>query len=355
MCAAFIYKVFAHEPARIYNATGGIAPARPDVHPVNTPPHSSQINKGLWLGLLGIVIFSVTLPLTKLAVGSLAAPQLSPWFVTFGRAAVAGLLSMGYLGIARLRGHRQGPLGRQWGLLAFTALAVVVGFPLFLALALQYVPSTHGAVVTGLLPLTTAVVAALWFRQKPSPAFWACAVLGMLLVLTFMVLRSMDSSGRIKLHLADLFLLLAMASAALGYVGGARLTPSLGAERVICWVLVISLPITVPLAFIHAPADLHAVRLASWGAFAYLAVFSMWLGFFAWYRGLALGGAVRVSQVQLVQPFLSLLFAAPLLGERLDAMTIGFGLAVIATVFIGKKMPVNAAAGEKLPQDADGV
>ena len=317
---------------------------------MNAALQPSQINKGLWLGMLGIVIFSVTLPLTKLAVGSAAAPQLSPWFVTFGRAAVAGLLSLGYLGVARLRGHRQVPSGRQWGLLAFTALAVVVGFPLFLALALQSVPSTHGAVVTGLLPLATAVVAALWFRQKPSPAFWACAVTGTLLVLTFMVLRSADSSGRIQLHVADVFLLLAMTSAALGYVGGARLTPSLGAERVICWVLVISLPFTLPLAFVHAPAELQAVKLASWGAFAYLAVFSMWIGFFAWYRGLALGGAVRVSQVQLVQPFLSMLFAVPLLGERLDAMTVGFGVAVIATVFIGKKMPVNVQTANKSPQ-----
>lgn len=316
---------------------------------------NSHINKGLWLGFLGIVIFSVTLPLTKMAVGSVAAPQLSPWFVTFGRAAVAGVLSLMYLAVGRLRGQQPVPSGRQWLLLAFTALCVVAGFPLFLALALQSVPSTHGAVVTGLLPLATAVVAALWFRQKPSPAFWACAATGTLLVLTFMVLRSIGGSGSIQLHLADAFLLLAMASAALGYVGGARLTPMLGAERVICWVLVISLPVTLPLAFMHAPADIYTIRLASWGAFAYLAVFSMWLGFFAWYRGLALGGAVRVSQVQLVQPFLSLLFAVPLLGERLDAMTISFGLAVIATVFIGKKMPVNAAPLGKLPQHADGL
>ena len=300
-----------------------------------------QINKGLWLGLLGIVIFSATLPLTKLAVGPLDAPQLSPWFVTFGRAAVAGVLSVLYLLSQRARGNSLVPSGRQWGLLAFTALGVVVGFPLFLSLALQYVPSTHGAVVTGLLPLATAVVAALWFRQRPSTGFWACAILGTLLVLAFMVIRSLDTAGHISLHLADAFLLLAMLSAALGYVGGARLTPSLGAERVICWVLVMSLPVTLPMTWLNAPANFSAIHAASWWAFAYLAVFSMWIGFFAWYRGLALGGAVRVSQVQLVQPFLSMLFAVPLLGERLDAVTLGFALAVIATVFVGKKMPVG--------------
>jgi drug/metabolite transporter (DMT)-like permease len=306
-------------------------------------PAPLQINKGLWLGLLGIVIFSATLPLTKLAVGPLEAPQLSPWFVTFGRAAVAGLLSALYLLTQRARGDRLTPSAQQWGLLAFTALGVVVGFPLFLSLALQYVPSTHGAVVTGLLPLATAVVAALWFRQKPSGGFWACAVLGTLLVVAFMVIRSLDTAGHLSLHLADVFLLLAMLSAALGYVGGARLTPSLGAERVICWVLVMSLPVTLPMMWLNAPADFGAIHTASWWAFAYLAVFSMWIGFFAWYRGLALGGAVRVSQVQLVQPFLSMLFAVPLLGERLDAVTVGFGLAVIATVFVGKKMPVGVA------------
>ena len=310
---------------------------------MNAPLHAAQVSRGLWLGLLGIVIFSVTLPLTRLAVGPADAPQLSPWFVTFGRAAVAGMLSLVYLAFGFIRGHRHRPRGRQWGLLGFTALGVVVGFPLCLSLALQYVPSTHGAVVTGLLPLATAAVAALWFRQRPSLAFWACAVGGTLLVLLFMALRSSGGSGRPGLHLADGLLLLAMLSAALGYIGGARLTPSLGAERVICWVLVISLPVTLPLAFLHAPPPGRAIGWASWGAFAYLAVFSMWIGFFAWYRGLALGGAVRVSQVQLAQPFLSMLFAVPLLGERLDAVTVGFGLGVMATVFIGKKMPVDAA------------
>lgn len=302
-----------------------------------------QINQGLLIGLLGIVVFSATIPLTKLAVGSSDAPQLSPWFVTFGRAAVAGVLSALYLGVAWLRGQRHVPSRGEWGLLAFTALCVVVGFPLFLSLALQYVPSTHGAVVTGLLPLATAVVAALWFRQRPGAGFWICALLGTSLVLAFMVLRSADSAGHFSLHLADVFLLLSMASAALGYVGGARLTPSLGAERVICWVLLISLPFTLPLALVNAPAAAQSIRAESWWAFAYVGVFSMWLGFFAWYRGLALGGAVRVSQVQLVQPFLGLLLAVPLLGEKLDAVTLGFGVAVIATVFAGKKMPVSPA------------
>ena len=308
--------------------------------------------RGLWLGLLGVIIFAATLPMTKLAVGSADAPQLSPWFVTFGRAAVAGLLSIVYLTIEYWRGIFIIPTGKQWGMVGVTALSVVVGFPLFMALALQYVPSTHGAVVTGLLPLSTAVVAALWFRQKPSLGFWLCAVAGTALVLLYMGLRSAGSTGHFSLHLADVYLLIAMCSGAVGYVSGARLTPVLGAERVICWVLAVSLPVTLPMMWVNSPfystgiptAVAHAVRASSWWGFAYVAVFSMWIGFFAWYRGLALGGAVRVSQVQLVQPFFSLLFAVPILGETLDVMTLAFGLAVIAVVFVGKKMPVGVAA-----------
>ena len=317
---------------------------------------AENVKTGLWLGLLGVTLFAATLPMTKLADGTAADPQLTPWFITFGRAAAAGLLSILYLFRQYNRRLEPNltkknakitvwklPNAAEWRLLAFTACGVVVGFPLFLSLALQYVPSTHGAVVTGLLPLTTAVIAALWFRQKPSTGFWLCAVLGALLVLGFMVVRSADATGHFSLHTADVFLLLAMLSASLGYIGGARLTPSLGAERVICWVLVLSLPITVPMTWLNLPPNLAAIHPSSWWAFAYVAVFSMWLGFFAWYRGLALGGAVRVSQVQLVQPFLSLLFAIPLLGEKIDAMTLGFGLAVIATVFVGKRMPVGIA------------
>jgi drug/metabolite transporter (DMT)-like permease len=133
-----------------------------------------------------------------------------------------------------------------------------------------------------------------------------------------------------------------MACAAVGYGYGAQLSQRMRAEHVICWALVIALPLTVPLAVLARPQA--EVQPAAWWGFAYVAVFSMWIGFFAWYRGLALGGTVRVSQVQLLQPFLSMVFAVPLLGERLDALTLGFAVAVIATVFIGRKMPVRARA-----------
>ncbi len=256
--------------------------------------------------------------------------------MTFGRAAVAGVLSLVYLLLTR--GMR--PQGRhQWGALALTACGVVVGFPLFMALALRHVEAIHASVVIGILPLATAVVASWWLRQRPSIGFWICALAGSALVAAFVLLRSETGAGNTQW--ADLLLVLAVLSAAIGYVGGGRLTLQLGAEQVICWVLVMSLPITLPVMLMSWPAA--SVPTSAWLGFAYVAVISMWIGFFAWYRGLALGGTVRVSQVQLVQPFLTMLFAVPLLGESLDLMTVGFALAVIATVFIGKKMPVSAA------------
>jgi drug/metabolite transporter (DMT)-like permease len=291
--------------------------------------------KAAWLwGLIGVTLFAATLPFTRLAVGSVEAPQLSPWFVTFGRAAVAGLLSVFYLLWQKSRGTLNVPVRAEWPLVAMTAFGVIVGFPLFLALALRYVPSTHGAVVTALLPLSTAVLGALWFKQRPSKGFWACAVLGSGLVLAFMAWRSYQA-----------YLIIAMTTGAFGYIGGARLTPRLGSEQVICWVLVSSLPLTLPMALIFAPTDPLAISNMSWVGFVYVALFSMWIGFFAWYRALALG-AVRVSQIQLIQPFLSLLFAVPLVGEKLDMMTLFFAIAVIATVYIGKKMPVGQSAAQ---------
>ena len=287
---------------------------------------------------IGVTVFAFTLPMTRLAVGSTDAPQLSPWFVTFGRAAVAGLLSIGYLLWQHRRGRLNVPRRAEWPLLAVTAFGVIVGFPLFLALALRHVPSTHGAVVTALLPLSTAVLGALWYRQRPSNGFWACAVVGSTLVLGFMVWRA----GGVYLGAANIYLLIAMTTGALGYIGGARLTPRLGAEQVICWVLVCCLPLTLPMAWWFAPSPASAIHASSWMGFAYVSLFSMWIGFFAWYRALALG-AVRVSQLQLVQPFLSLLFAVPLAGERLDGTTLTFALAVIATVYAGKKMPIHTA------------
>jgi drug/metabolite transporter (DMT)-like permease len=286
--------------------------------------------RGLWLGLLGVTIFAMTLPMTRLAVGAVTDPQLPPLFVTAGRAAFAGLLSGLYLwstGAPRVQ-------RRHLPALAASALGTVIGFPLFLSLALRQVDAMHAAVVTGLLPLATAVAAAIHFRQRPSNGFWVCAVLGFAMVLAFAAYKGSGS-----LSVADGLLVLAVVCTSIGYVAGARVAVDLPAQQVICWVLVISLPLTLPSMLATWPTA--PVRATAWGGFIYVTLFSMWLGFFAWYRGLSLGGTVRVSQVQLVQPFLALLFAVPVLGERLEATTLLFSLAVIAIVFVSKKMPAG--------------
>jgi len=309
-----------------------------------TPTNPRQINQGLWLGFLGIVIFSVTLPMTRMAVGTHDAPQMSGFFIAMGRAVVAAALSGAFL----LLTHAPLPRRQDWLPLAITAGGVVFGFPLFTSVAMRYVEAMHASVIVGVLPLATAAVGALLHRQRPSLGFWLCAALGSGLVAVFAVMNgggvtSGASAGAatpgISVHGADLLLVAAMLCAAVGYGYGARLSQRMQAEHVICWALVMSLPITLPLAVYSWPTA--PLQSSAWWGFAYVAVFSMWLGFFAWYRGLALGGTVRVSQVQLVQPFLSMLVAVPLLGEKLDAVTVGFGVAVIATVFIGKKMPVS--------------
>jgi drug/metabolite transporter (DMT)-like permease len=298
---------------------------------MTTHPHNER--RGLWLGLLGVVIFAMTVPMRRLAVGPAADPQLAPLFVAAGRAALAGGLSVLYL----LATRAPLPQRRQLAAFGVCALGTVVGFPLFIGLALRHVDAMHAAVVSGTLPLATAVAAALWFGQRPSGGFWACAGLGCALVLAFAA-----HQGNGRLSVADGLLLLSVASGAVGYVAGAQLSAQMRAEQVICWVLVLSLPFTLPVMLATWPAA--PVRATAWGGFAYVTLFSMWLGFFAWYRGLALGGTVRVSQVQLVQPFLALLFAVPVLGETLEATTVLFSLAVVATVFIGKRMPTQQPA-----------
>lgn len=308
---------------------------------MNTTANTAN-NKGLWLGLLGIVIFSVTLPMTRLAVGTPDAPQMSGVFIAMGRAVAAAVLSAALLVWTRA----PLPARSDWLPLAMTASGVVFGFPLLTSVAMRHVDAMHASVMVGVLPLATAAVGALLHRQRPSMGFWLCAALGSALVVGFAVLRSGGSgSGAAGISFADLLLLAAMLCAAVGYCYGGRLAHHMRAEHVICWALVISLPVTLPLSVLSWPAQ--AIQSAAWWGFGYLAVFSMWLGFFAWYRGLAWGGTVRVSQVQLVQPFLSMLFAIPLLGEKLDAVTVGFGLAVMATVFMGKKMPVGSSSGRK--------
>lgn len=301
---------------------------------LHTPSHHNA-RLGLWLGILGVIIFALTLPMTRLAVGTPEAPQMSPWFVTFGRAALAGVLSV----IVLLMTHSPVPTPAQRKPLAMALLGNAIGYPLLLGYALRIVTASHAAVITALLPLVTAAVAAWVLHQRARLGFWLCASVGSLLVVAFSLLRAHQHGAGFGLEWADLLLVGAVLAASLGYVFGAQVTPALGAERVICWVCALALPVTLPGALLTWPQQ--SVSWASWGALLYVGIFSMWMGFFAWYRGLAIGGALRVSQTQLLQPFISILAAIPILGEPLDTVTLGFAGAVVATVFLGKNLATS--------------
>lgn len=298
---------------------------------MSNPPHHRD-NLGLWLGLLGVFIFALTLPMTRLATGTADAPQLSPWFVTWARAALAGVLSAIYL----LAVRAPWPIAAQRGSLYLSLAGNVIGYPLLLGWALRHVTASHAAVITSLMPLATAAAAAWLMHQRARLGFWVFAALGSALVAVYSLLRASQMGQGFGLTWADTLLVGAVVAGSLGYVAGAKVTASLGAEKVISWVCVMALPITLPGAWLTWPEQ--PIAPASWLALVYVGVFSMWAGFFAWFRGLSLGGPLRVSQLQLLQPFITILAAIPLLGESLDAMTLAFALLVVATVFMGRRM-----------------
>jgi drug/metabolite transporter (DMT)-like permease len=316
------------QPALTVSAPGAAA-----THAV-AAEHARRTRAGLWLGALGMLIFAGTIPMTRLATGSAQAPQLSPFFIAFGRAGVAGLLSAAYLLLTRA----PWPHRKHWGMLVLTVLGNVIGWPLLLGLAVRQVDAMHASVITGLMPLATAACGALMLRQRPSAGFWAFALLGATLVVAF---AAWSGAGRPQL--GDLLLLGAVIASSLGYITGVRVSSgpdALTPEQTISWVLVLALPATLPVLLTQWPTA--PIRAASWGGFAYVALFSMWMGFFAWYRGLAWGGTLRVSQVQLLQPFVSILLSVPLLGEQLRPATLGFSIAVMACVYLGRRMSAGA-------------
>jgi drug/metabolite transporter (DMT)-like permease len=259
---------------------------------------------GLFLGFVGMCIFAGTLPFTHIAV-----EHLSPLFVTAGRAALAGLLALAIVLVLR----RPWPARRQVGALALVALCLVGGFPGFIALAMQSVPASHGGVVLGILPLATSVISTLIAGERPSPAFWLAALAGAALVIGFTLHEGGGSLGQ-----GDVFLLGAALSSALGYVLSGKLTRAgLAGWEVISWVLVVALPVTIPVALGTMPEEPGTIPAWSWISFAYVALMSQYLGFFAWNAGLAIGGIAHVSQVQLLQTFVTLLIASVLNRETI--------------------------------------
>ena len=275
-----------------------------------------------------MLAFSLSLPTTQVAVR-----ELGPVFATSGRAVAAAALAAAYLAHRRARLPARAALP---GLLVVT-VGVVIGFPLLTALALERTDSAHGAVIVGLLPAATAVLGVRRIGERPSPAFWAACAAGALAVVAFAVVRGAGLPTA-----ADGLIGLAVLAAAAGYAEGARLAPQLGSDQVICWALLLSLPLLVPVLLADVAREAPTADAAGWGCFAYTAVVSMFLGFFAWYRGLALGGVAKVSQVQLVQPLLTVAESVVLFGQRLEPAGLVTALAVLVCVAAAQRTRVTA-------------
>src|SRR5882672_8123049 len=240
---------------------------------------------GLLLGLAGVLAFSLTLPMTRFAVA-----ELDPWFLAFGRMAIAGVLSAVWLLATRTRR----PARNDLGLLAWSALGIVIGFPLLSSLALRHIPANHGAIIVGLLPFATALLAALVFKDRQPARFWIFAAIGSGLVIAFALRDSGNDATGATVSFGNLAMLGAVFAGAIGYVAGARLTTRLGGVAAILWALVFALPVTLPIALALTWVNPPHAGPAAWGAFAYVTLISQVVGFFAWYNGLALGGVARV-------------------------------------------------------------
>lgn len=301
--------------------------------PAQSPARTSHETQGFIFGLLGVLIFSFTLPATRVAVR-----ELDPIFVGLGRAIVAAGLALPLLLITK----QKRPTLAQFKKLAIVALGVVVGFPLLSAFAMRHTDASHGAIVNGLLPLATAVVSTISAGERPSARFWLAAIIGSITVVTFVIL-----TGDGQIHLGDFAMLGAVAIGSIGYVEGGKMSKEIGSWQTICWALVISAPMLIfPVGAVVVTEGMQA-SAAAWAGFLYVSVFSMFLGFFAWYRGLALGGIARVGQVQLLQAFFTVLWSALLLGEQITPLTLIALAIVISMIIVIRRAPIHKKTNSK--------
>lgn len=284
---------------------------------------SKQSAQGWANGLIGVIIFSGSLPATRVAVA-----DFSPAFITVARASIAGIIAF----TALLLNKQRLPERSQFLRLTITALGVVIGFPLLSAMALQHISAASSIVYIGILPLLTAIFGTILNREQPKPAFWLFSALGALLVVGFAVFQGFSTSP-----LGNVLMLFAVIMCGLGYAEGAKLTAALGGWQVISWALAISLPLMLVLLFYFVPPTFKEASISSWAGLAYVSVFSMFIGFIFWYRGLAQGGIASVSQLQLLQPFFALALAATLLHEKVSLLMIGVSICVIFCVVGAKK------------------
>lgn len=285
--------------------------------------------KGMLIGFIGILIFSLTLPVSKIAVLS-----FDPYFIAFGRATLAGMVALAYL----LYKKEIMPSMADFAKFVVIALGVIFGFPIFTTIAMTEGSSSHGAVVLGMMPLATAVIGVIRFKERPSLGFWLVSLLGAALVVVYALLKSSGSFTYI-----DGLLVLGGLSAAVGYVEGGELSRKINPRSVISWALVTSLPVNIVMSYVTFNTQYIQAGPMAWTSFIYLSLFSMFIGFFFWYEGLAIGGIARVSQVQLIQPFCTLVAASILLGDSLTIINLVFAFLVVSTVILGKRMLVKRA------------
>ena len=284
---------------------------------------SSRERLGLLLGFVGMVIFGGTLPATRIAVAA-----IDPIALTSLRTVIAGLCSLALLLVLR----RPWPPRALWPQLVITMLCVAVLFPLLMSMGMRTVDASHGGVVLGILPIATALVAVAITHERPRPLFWIASLAGAALVISF-ALRQ----GGGALSAGDVLLFAAVAVAAVGYALSGRLTAQMPGWEVISWVLVIALPVSIPAAALTMPADIGHIAPKPWLALLYVALFSQWIGFFAWNAGMAMGGIARVSQIQLMQPFVTFALASYFAGEAITLQILLFASAVVATVAVSTR------------------
>jgi drug/metabolite transporter (DMT)-like permease len=293
---------------------------------------SNRQNLGLMLGVLGVAVFAGSLPASRVAVS-----EVDPYFLTAMRAALAGLGGLTMLLIAR----RKFPPREAWWPLVATAITIVLGFPLLSAMAMVTVPSSHGGVILGIMPLATTAAAAVIEGERPSAGFWIAAVIGSAVVMAFAIYRS----GGYSLSAGDLLLLVAVVCGGIGYTYSGQLAGLMPGWEVISWAVVISLPLSLLAVFFTWPADVGAISPRVWTAILYAGLMAQFVGFFLWNAAMAMAGISRIGQIGLLQPVFVALIAAAFAREPLDPVTMMFVGAVIATVAIGTRLRVRRTAG----------
>lgn len=289
----------------------------------------SEAARGLVWGFIGVAIFSLTLPFTHVAV-----KEFDPLFISIGRTVVAAVVGAIILGITR----QPLPSFQDLKLLLVVGAGVILGFPILSSLAMKTAPASHGSVVLGLLPLATAFMSTIFAGEKPSLRFWLWSILGSACVVVYALW-----DGGMELHGADGLLVLAVVAASMGYAAGGHLSRKLGGWQVICWALLLFLPVTLPLAYHFASNVTGAESTPAWLCFGYISLMSQLVGFFAWNKGLAMGGVARVGQVQLLQSFMTQLGAWALTGEALTLRSLLFAALVVVCVWFGRKAQVAKA------------